>query len=218
MADPKVTIRRYELRDRPSIEEICCDTSFFGEPIDPVFWDKKLFTDTLTKPYLDNEPENAWVAESEGAVVGYLLGSTEADFSRLAKFNQLKVAMKMIARYIGGMYKEHPRTKKHVKWLLFRSHFQRAKTPENAAHVHIELLPDYRGKKIGSRLFSEFEARMQRQGIDQVYATGIESQYFPRACKGSWGFEEFSRVPTERYRTEFPDENKHHVCVHKSLS
>ena len=194
MQDTIVKIRQYESGDGSKVEDICCDTAFFGGSIDSVFCDRDLFAEIIVRPYLDHEPNNALVAVSGGEVVGYLLGSIRDDFSRLAKLNQIRAAAKIAIGLLIRKYKEHPRTQEHILWLLFKSHSQRSDTPKNAAHFHLELLPNYRGLGVGSRLLAAFEDKLKGEHIDYVYATGIESEYFPRAFTGRNGFQVLSRT------------------------
>src|SRR5215469_1261694 len=67
-------LRPYLPSDRPAVRQICADTGFLGQPIDPVFEDRELFADYLTGYYLRFEPESTLVCEIDGEVVGYLMG------------------------------------------------------------------------------------------------------------------------------------------------
>jgi hypothetical protein len=89
-------VRPYDPQDREAVRRICCDTGFFGQPIDPLFLDRDLFADLMTGPYLDYEPEWAWVAESCGAVVGYLLASVHPHFDR----RQLRASVPIVGRML----------------------------------------------------------------------------------------------------------------------
>src|SRR5580658_5685961 len=71
----KIIIRPYAPTDRTTTRQICCDTGFLGDPIETIFTDREVFADLFTSPYLNYEPNCAWVAETDGRVVGYLLGS-----------------------------------------------------------------------------------------------------------------------------------------------
>ena len=71
----RAEMRRYEPRDRDAVRNLCCDTGFLGQPVDPVFEDRDLFADYLTRYYTDIEPESAFVVLVHGEVKGYLLGS-----------------------------------------------------------------------------------------------------------------------------------------------
>lgn len=69
MASPSdVFIRPYEPRDRDGVRRLCCETGFLGKPIDPVFEDRELFADYLTRYYTDCEPESCFMAEHEREV------------------------------------------------------------------------------------------------------------------------------------------------------
>ena len=68
-------IRKLEPADRGRVRELCCETGFLGNPIDPVFEDRELFADYLTAYYTDWEPQSSFVLLVEGEIRGYLLGS-----------------------------------------------------------------------------------------------------------------------------------------------
>src|SRR5208283_2720318 len=103
-------IRSYRDRDRGEIQRLCCDTGFLGEPIDAVFQDRELFAELFTKPYLDHEPEWAWVAEDQGRVVGYLLGSVGKEFELALLRSGFQTTFKMVFRLAMGRYARHPRS------------------------------------------------------------------------------------------------------------
>ena len=70
-----LVIRSYRASDREAVRQLCCQTGFLGEPIDPVYEDHELFADFLTTYYTDHEPESSFVLELGGEISGYLLGS-----------------------------------------------------------------------------------------------------------------------------------------------
>jgi hypothetical protein len=72
---PGVVIRPYRQEDRARVRELCCETGFLGRDIKPVFEDRDLFADYLTRYYTDVEPESSFVLEHHGLIKGYLLGS-----------------------------------------------------------------------------------------------------------------------------------------------
>ena len=49
-------IRPYRSSDREAVRRLCCETGYLGKAIDPVFEDRELFADYLTKFYTDWEP------------------------------------------------------------------------------------------------------------------------------------------------------------------
>jgi len=71
-------IRPYESTDRDAVRTICCETGYLGDPIGPIYADRRSFADLFTSYYTDAEPENCLVVEVDGKVVGYLLGCLES--------------------------------------------------------------------------------------------------------------------------------------------
>src|SRR5580692_3390766 len=95
-------VRNYHQSDRESVRALCCDTGFLGNPIDPVFEDRRLFADFLTGYYTDWEPESAFVIEVDGEVKGYLLGSRQPFRQQVYSFYQNVVLfLKILWRYWG---------------------------------------------------------------------------------------------------------------------
>jgi hypothetical protein len=60
------------------VRGIAFQTGFMGDPADWYWRDFASFADIWTSYYTDREPESAFVAESNGRVVGYLFGCVES--------------------------------------------------------------------------------------------------------------------------------------------
>ncbi len=161
-------IRKYEPKDRKSIRDICCNTGFLGNPIDPIFGDRDLFADIYTKYYLEKEPESIFIAEHRGSVVGYILGCKNSrDFQRYFILRILPLtAFKLIWRYF-TRYNQKERI--YVRWLLFRSLRETPKIPKDSAHLHIDLKEEYRSKNTGKRLLGEFFNYLRENKVKRVY-------------------------------------------------
>ncbi len=71
-------IRLFEEKDRPDVREIAWKTAFMGQPASVFFEDKEVLCDLLTRYFTDYEPQSSFVAESEGRVVGYVIGALDA--------------------------------------------------------------------------------------------------------------------------------------------
>jgi hypothetical protein len=74
----EITIRPYRVADREAVRGIAFQTGFMGDPADWQWRDFGSFADIWTSYHTDREPKSAFVAESEGRVVGYLLGCVES--------------------------------------------------------------------------------------------------------------------------------------------
>lgn len=75
MAD--VVIRKYRPQDRDAVRRIALETAMMGEPASRFFDGEEVLADFLTIYYTDCEPGSCFVAEANGQVVGYLIGSRD---------------------------------------------------------------------------------------------------------------------------------------------
>ena len=57
------------------MRRISCETAFLEHPYQNIFSDAELLADALTLYFTDYEPQSCFVAESQGRVVGYLIGA-----------------------------------------------------------------------------------------------------------------------------------------------
>jgi len=211
-----VHIRRYLENDRPALCRLCCDTGFLGEPIDAVFQDRELFADLFIGPYLDHEPEWALVAEAEGRVIGYLLGSVCRNFDLVLMRNGFPVASKMLCKLVSGRYSNHPRSRRFVRWLLTSGYCEQPKHPAGAAHLHLDLENQYRGRGIGRRLWQTYERQLRSAGVRQYYGAFFSHpRRRPEAVYARFGFRVFDRKRTTVFEPEI--QGVEVVCMHKAL-
>jgi hypothetical protein len=165
-AERKFEIRRYEPSDREAIRRLCCDTGCLGNPIDPVFEDRELFADYLTRYYTDAEPESAFVVVVNGEVRGYLLGSRRPFRQQLFNFlNNLWLFGKGMFRY--------PRysaaSKKFVRWILTQAWREVPAAPRRTAHFHFNVLPDARQMANTRALTEAYFDHLRAHGEKRVY-------------------------------------------------
>ena len=210
-------IRPYQSSDRGSIRRLCCDTGFFGKPIDRIFCDRELFADLHTTPYLDYEPEWAFVAEADGRLAGYLLGSVRHDFPWLLVYEGSRTAMRMCSRSLKGSYDYHPRSRLYVRWLLTRSFRERPRHPPGAAHMHFNVAAAYRGRGVGLALWRAFEASLQAADIPHYYGELFSCPgRRPELAYRRYGLRIYDQVDTSVYTPEL-SRPVHLACVHKVL-
>lgn len=135
----EILIRKYAPRDRDAVRTLCCLTGFLGKPIDPVFEDRELFADYLTRYYTDEEPESSFVMEQGGTVKGYLLGSRFPWRHQLFSLSQnLRLFLRVLTRYQG--YNNN--TQEFIHWILKNSWREVPAVPRRTAHFHFNLLPE----------------------------------------------------------------------------
>jgi hypothetical protein len=76
MAGP-IFVRQYEPRDREAVRHIAVATALAGRPAALFMDGDDLLADGLTAYFTDYEPGSCFVAEMNGRVVGYIIGSVD---------------------------------------------------------------------------------------------------------------------------------------------
>lgn len=167
-----MTIRGYQPGDREAVERICLSTGLRGHLTD-LFRDADIFLDVWLSPYLNNEPQNAWVAEQDGRVVGYLVSSFSPRFAVRALPILLRNAGRMVTRLLAGRYRDHAPSRRFVRWFVLRALWETPRHPKASAHLHFNVETRHRGNDFregaGGLLLAEFERRVRDSGLDGYY-------------------------------------------------
>jgi ribosomal protein S18 acetylase RimI-like enzyme len=204
MKDEKAfVIRSYRASDREAVRQLCCQTGFLGEPIDPVYEDYELFADFLTTSSTDHEPESSFVLELEGELCGYLLGSRRPLLNQLYSFQQnLVLGFRALLRY--GRYND--RSRRFVRWVLSHGWREVPAAPRRTPHFHINLLPEARKMSTTRALMSAYLSYLYRCGERHVYgqivtfASRRGEKMFER-----YGFRVMNRAEITKYKAFYPE-------------
>jgi L-amino acid N-acyltransferase YncA len=196
-------IRRYKPCDRKVVRWLCCQTGYLGNPIDPVFEDRELFADYLTRYYTDIEPESSFVLEQEGVVKGYLLGSYRPFRQQLFNvFNNLALFARGMVKY--PFY--NGATRNFIVWILRNSWREVPQSPRRAAHFHFNMLPEAQGLATTTKLMNAYLDHLRAKGVRQVYGQVVTfetrrgSKVFER-----YGFQVLNRSEITKYRASHPE-------------
>ena len=115
---PGFRVRPYDRGDRARVREICADTGFLGNPIDPLFQDRELFNDFLTSPYTDAEPECCFVLENDhGEIEGYLTASK--DPAKHGRFLRTRIPHWLGRAIRGFLFSYDGSSRRYLLWLIF---------------------------------------------------------------------------------------------------
>ncbi|EEF57805.1 GNAT family N-acetyltransferase [Pedosphaera parvula] len=213
----QICIRPCKTSDHGSIQRLCCETGFLGRPVDPMFHDHDLFAELFTRPYLDYEPGWSMVAEANGRIVGYLLGSVSRYFDWLQLWCGFQTASKMGFRFATGRYANHARSRKFVRWLFTAGMKEQPKHPDGAAHLHLDIDARYRGRGIGRKLWETYEQRLRGVGIERCYGAFFSHPgRRPESAYARFGFTVFDRRRTTMFEPDIPHPVEV-VCVCKNL-
>jgi ribosomal protein S18 acetylase RimI-like enzyme len=196
----RFTIRPYVPADRAAVRRICCETGFLGKPVDPLFEDRELFADYLTRYYTDLEPESCFVLEKEGEVRGYLIGSRRLLRQKLFRIiDNPRLFLVGFWRYFTRPYNAASRA--FVKWILTQADKESPLIPPNTAHFHINLLEDARSVAETRDLFDAFLGYLARCGEKRVYAQMVVFENRRReAMFRRYGFQVLDRREVTKFR------------------
>ena len=146
--EKSITIRPYQKDDHDQIQKVCLETGY-GQELPPKPMQDMLLT-AFCNYYIEEEPENCFVAADGDTAVGYILCAKDTVFwsgSFLKKYVPDFEVSPLKPFYQGIM--EAP--------LKFAGQYP--------AHLHIDILPEYQRMGIGFRLMDALTAHLKGQGV-----------------------------------------------------
>ncbi len=182
------TIRRYRDDDLAAVYDICVRTAHNGQDARGQYHSDDLMPDLFAGPYVHLEPELAFVLDSGGTAVGYVVGTADtAGF--VAAYRRVWIP-RLADRYAPPP--DPPRTPDDVMVAL---HYrpERMLLPELAdypAHLHIDLLPEFQGAGHGRRLLETFLRAAAGAGAPAVHVGMVTANDRARGFYDRLGFHE----------------------------
>ncbi|HZJ17797.1 MAG TPA: hypothetical protein VFD27_22270 [Chthoniobacteraceae bacterium] len=201
-ADKTFEIRKFQAADRPRVRELCCETGFLGNPIDPVFEDRELFADYLSAYYTDWEPESAFVLLMNGEIRGYLLGSRHPFRQQLYNlYNNVALFLRGVVRYP----RYNAASKKFVHWILRQAWREVPASPRRTAHFHVNLLADARSVAQTRALMDSYLRYLSENGEKRVFGQMVvfEDRRGTRMFE-RYGFKVLNKAEITKYRDLHP--------------
>ncbi|TDU89795.1 acetyltransferase (GNAT) family protein [Kribbella voronezhensis] len=178
-------IRPYRVDDRPAVGDICVRTADNGGDSRSRFPDLELMPSIFAFPYVELEPELAFVLDDGERAVGYILGCADTPaFARRFRAEWLP----RVPQY--GPLTGPARTPAEEMIGLLHDP-ERLVIPEVAdypAHLHIDLLPAYQGAGYGRALMNRFLTTLADRGVPAVHLTMLTSNTPARAFYDRLGF------------------------------
>ena len=201
-ADKTFEIRKFQPADRARVRELCCETGFLGNPIDPVFEDRELFADYLSAYYTDWEPESAFVLLVNGEIRGYLLGSRYPFRQQLYNlYNNVALFLRGVVRYP----RYNAASKKFVHWILRQAWREVPASPRRTAHFHVNLLADARSVAQTRALMDSYLRYLSENGEKRVFGQMVvfEDRRGTRMFE-RYGFKVLNKAEITKYRDLHP--------------
>jgi hypothetical protein len=190
-------IRPYRPTDRNAVRRLCCETGYLGKAIDPVFEDRELFADYLTRFYTDWEPESTFVLEQNGVVKGYLMGSRRP---LLHQFHSFFLNLSLFARGIFRYPRYNKSSKAFVRWILLNAWREVPAAPRRLPHFHFNMLPEAMGFGTTREMLVQFFHHLRAHGETHVFGQVVTFE----ERRGAKVFERFGfRVVEKKEITKY---------------
>lgn len=214
-----IEIRPCQSRDRDAVVTICHRTGYFGEDAAPYFKDADLFGLLFTAYYLDHEPEHCFVADDNGAAVGYIIGSVDTEAQREA-FSRL-IVPRIVKRAFTRTLFRHPGDVWFLLGLTDHADYEKELFTEDLvtnypAHLHMNVLPDYQRRGLGGRLMARFVEAMRTAGAPGVHLVTSTENKKALPFYHKEGFVVFKELPNKLWEKKSPPDVRALVYV-KSL-
>jgi ribosomal protein S18 acetylase RimI-like enzyme len=181
-------IRPYRPGDRAAVAEVCIRTGDSGGDASGKYADPHLLPAIYALPYVEHEPELAFVLDDDGTAVGYVLGTADtAAFVAWFRGEWLPA--------VEGRYPPPPQPPRTPDDGLAAAlhHPERmlvAEVADHPAHLHIDLLPGYQGAGYGRALMGEFLRALRAAGVARVHLSMARANTGARAFYDRLGFRE----------------------------
>jgi ribosomal protein S18 acetylase RimI-like enzyme len=189
-------IRPYRPADRAAVYDVCVRTADDGGDARGQFSTDDLMPDLFAGPYVDLQPELAFVLDDGERAVGYVIGT--ADTVAFAGLLRTEWLPRMTARYPEPV--EVRTAEDALVALLYRP--ERMLRPEltgHPAHLHIDLLPEHQGLGHGRALIDTFRTAAAAAGAPALHVGVSPRNRRALAFYAHLGFTEIADADGVRY-------------------
>jgi len=164
MPSEPLRIRAATAADLAAVGRISHRTGLLGAPIGGFFPDEALWADVFVRPYLETGCCN-FVAEADGRIVAYVIGA--CDPRALPRWARTRLVRVLLGGLLRGRYPHFLRDLPYL-WRVLRQHGERAPADRYPAELHINALPEARGRGVGSALMARFLDCLRARGVPGV--------------------------------------------------
>jgi ribosomal protein S18 acetylase RimI-like enzyme len=181
----RLLIRPLRPTDEARLGEIAYLTGFFGASAERYFPDRQLFADLWVRAYFRLPESVGFVAQGDGEVIGYIVGSVDEGAYRQA------LGRVVVDTVLPGLLTRRYRRPLSALPYLRRSlryPSPHASETEFPAHLHLNLLPQSRGLGLGRSLLQTFLGRLQELGIPGVQLSTTDENGAALGLYASAGF------------------------------
>lgn len=192
------TIRCYQPADRAAVRQLTGDTAHFGDPIERFLDAREVFLDAFASFYTDVMGNYLWIAEEDGALLGYLMGCPDtSDYNEWYRANARKVAWRAATlRYRGIL------TRKSLGylWRYWHVRIPYVDLAPYPAHLHINTRADKRGSGIGTALLKTYLDQLRNENVPGVHLETSSENKIAVPWYERLGFHLLQRTPSDLYK------------------
>ncbi len=166
-----IIVRNFQLEEREAVREISVQSSIFAQYIERQLLNEDIIADLLTFYYLEYEPQSCFVAEKNGEVVGYLLGSIDVLKMRKDIKNRVIPVLAKKTFQNGLIFRSaNLNLMKNLLYSYCKGEFRVPDfSQEYPATLHVNIAPQYRGKMIGSLLVYHFLQILKEKQVRGIH-------------------------------------------------
>lgn len=162
-----IKIRQCSSADIPYIYEICWKTAFRGSSIEEVFSDKFKTGHYFAAPYLHYNQEFCFTATDNATPKGYIVGTfNTVNYTKWLNDKWLPTIRGLCN--LSNNDSRHP-VEQFLNNCIKNDTVINQFSHEYPAHLHINLLPELRGRGIGRKLMDSFFNQCLEKGVDKVH-------------------------------------------------
>lgn len=162
------SIRPYRASDRDAVYDICVRTGDTGRDATGKYSHAELLPDIYAGPYVDHEPELAWVVDNGERAIGYIIAT--ADTRAFVRW-YAETWWPSVAEKYEPRDDEMPGERSLIASGANAERMLVRDVDAYPAHLHIDLLPETQGHGFGRRLVDTLVAELKRRGIAGLHLT-----------------------------------------------
>jgi len=194
MSECAYRIRPYQPGDEAAVYNVCLKTSDAGQDATHLYSDPMALGHIFVGPYINLEPQRAFVLEDSEGVCGYALGALDS-----AQFYQ-----KYVGDWLPRVRNGYPvPSGDPICWTPTEKIYHQCYHPEvylpesfrgYPSHLHLDLLPRAQGQGNGCRMMETLLAQLKRDKSIGVHLAMAASNARAERFYKKLGFHELTRV------------------------
>ena len=158
-------IRVFHPADMPMLYQICLETGASGSDATGSL-DRDILGHIYAAPYVIFEPDLCFVLTLNGRACGYILGTS--DSQQFANWCEAKWWPTLRQAYPSRGKADQSREASLIR-MIHMGYPTSVAEDEYPAHLHIDILPQGQGQRLGARLIETFLERLQMLGVAGVH-------------------------------------------------